>query len=151
MKSYKKYKQGVFNPNHKDKYKGRFPICYRSGLELKYMRWLDSNSSIISWGSESVIIPYIKPIDGKLHRYYLDFNFTIRDKQGVFHKFLIEVKPVRQCSPPKPGKKARKTILTEQITWATNQAKWNAAKQWAQTHGYKFTIVTEMDIKNLGN
>ena len=142
------YKQGVFRPINKDKCKSQVCI-YRSGLELKYMRWLDSNSNIVSWGSESVAIPYIKPTDGKIHRYYIDFDFVIKDKQGKHHKFLIEVKPEKQCSPPKKGRKARKTLLQEQITWATNSAKWSAAKGWAKSHGYKFTIVTENDIKSL--
>ena len=151
MRKYKKYKQGVFTPNHKEKYKGTTPICYRSSLELKYMRWLDSNSNIIQWGSESVTIPYIKPTDGKIHRYYIDFDFIIKDRHGKRHKFLIEVKPAKQCAPPKKGKKSKKTLLQEQITWATNSAKWTAARDWAKKHGYKFTIVTETDIKNLNN
>ncbi|MCP3684341.1 MAG: head completion protein [bacterium] len=150
-KSYKKYKQGVFNPIHKNKYKGSTPIVYRSGLELTYMRFLDSNSSIVSWGSESIVIPYIKPTDGKLHRYFLDFNFTIKDIHGKLHKFIIEVKPAKQCKPPKAtARKKKKTLLYEQVTWATNTAKWKAAAQWGKKHGYKFQIVTETDIKKLG-
>jgi hypothetical protein len=43
------------------------------------------------------------------------------------------------------------TLLKEQITYATNTAKWKAATEWAKKHGYKFTIVTELDIKNLKN
>jgi len=150
MKKYKKYKQGVFNPNNKSKYKGSFPIVYRSGLELSYMRFLDGNRNIISWGSESVVVPYIKPTDGKMHRYFIDFNFTIKDKKDKLHKFLVEVKPYRQCIPPKTtNRKNKMTLLREQITYGVNLAKWEAAKGWAKKHGYKFTCVTERDIKNL--
>lgn len=150
-KSYKKYKQGIFKPNHKEKYKGSTPILYRSGLELTYMRWLDSSSNIVSWGSESVVIPYIKPIDGKMHRYFIDFNFTIKDRAGLLHKFIVEVKPARQCRPPKTtNRKNKKSLLYEQVTWATNSAKWKAATEWGKKHGYKFIIATETDIKKLG-
>ena len=148
-KTYKTYKQGMFKPINKSKCKSELCI-YRSGLELTYMRFLDSNSSIVSWGSEKIIIPYIKPTDGKMHRYFTDFNFTIKDKNNKLHKFIVEIKPAKQCAPPKnTPKKRKKTLLYEQIAWATNSAKWKAAKQWADKHGYKFTIVTETDIKNL--
>ena len=151
MKKYNKYKQGVFTPNNK--HKCTTQVCiYRSGLELSYMRFLDSNRNIVSWGSEKIIIPYIKPIDGKMHRYFIDFNFTVKDVKGELHKFLIEVKPEKQCKPPNTkNRKNKNTVLKEQVTYATNIAKWNAAKNWAEKNGYKFTIVTENDIKNLKN
>lgn len=151
MRKYKKYKQGVFKPKNASKCKSNICI-YRSSWELTYMRWLDNSNNVISWGSEQISVPYIKPTDGKLHRYFIDFNFTIKDRQGKFHKFLIEIKPAKQCRPPKTkNRKNRKTLLYEQITYATNQAKWKAASEWAKKHGYKFTIVTETDIKNLKN
>lgn len=148
----KKYKQGIFTPNNSSKYRGSTPILYRSGLELTYMRFLDSNSSILSWGSETVVVPYIKPIDGKIHKYFIDFNFTIRDREGKRHKFLVEVKPARQCKPPiTKNRKNKMNLLKEQITYNTNAAKWQAASAWGKQHGYKFIIVTETDIKNLKN
>jgi len=114
------------------------------------MRFLDENSNIVSWGSEKIVIPYIKPVDGKLHRYFVDFNFIIKDTSGKLHKFLIEVKPEKQCAAPKTqNRKNKMTLLKEQITYTTNIAKWEAAKAWAESHGYKFVIVTEKDIKNL--
>jgi len=146
-----KYKQGIFKP--KNKHKCITDVCiYRSELELTYMRFLDSNSNIVSWGSESVVIPYIKPTDGKLHKYFIDFNFTIKDTTGTLHKFLVEVKPAKQCSAPNTNNRKNKmNLLREQITYATNTSKWAHATEWAKTHGYKFIIVTERDIKNLKN
>ena len=150
-RKYNKYKQGIFKPIHKNKCITQTCI-YRSSLELKYMRWLDNNSNIINWGSESVVVPYIKPTDGRVHRYYIDFNFTIQDKDKKEHKFLIEVKPLKQCNPPNTkNRKNKMNLLRENIVYATNVSKWNAAKGWASKHGYKFTIVTEIDIKNLIN
>jgi hypothetical protein len=144
-----KYKQGIFKPRNKHKCKTNVCI-YRSGLELQYMRWLDSNSNIVSWGSEEVVIPYIKPTDGKVHRYFIDFNFTIRDKDKKLHKFLVEVKPEKQCKPPKTKNRRNKmTLLRENITYAVNNSKWESAKSWANKHNYKFIIITEKDIKKL--
>lgn len=147
MKRYRRYKQGVFRPRNKDKYKGSTPIIYRSGLELKYMHWCDTSSNVLEWGSESVIIPYIKPIDGKVHRYYVDFNTVIKDKDRKIKKYLIEIKPYRQTLPPKVTSKRNKMrLLKEQVTYATNLSKWNAAKQWCKKHGYEFLIVTDRDL-----
>lgn len=150
MKRRNKYNQGIFKPKNISKYKGSSPIIYRSGLELKYMRWLDENRHIVSWGSESVVLPYVKPTDGKIHKYFLDFNFRIKDKQGNIKKFIVEVKPAKQCNPPKKtGRKKPTTLIKEQITYATNCSKWEAAKQWAKKNGYNFIIVTEKDIQAL--
>lgn len=147
----KKYKQGIFTPINKNKCIS--DVCiYRSSLELDYMRWLDNNINIISWGSEAVCVPYIKPTDGKLHRYFIDFNFSIKDKNKEIHKFLVEIKPIRQCSPPNTkNRKNKMNVIRENISYATNMSKWGSAKQWADSHGYKFIIVTERDIKNLKN
>lgn len=151
MRTYSKYKQGFFNPQNPIKYKGSKPIIYRSGLELKFMRWADWNSNILEWGSESVIIPYIKPIldatkTPKIHRYYVDFNLTLKTNNGT-EKYLIEVKPQRQTQPPKPRKNTKPaSLLREQYTFAVNDAKWKAAQQWCQKNGYKFKIITENDL-----
>jgi hypothetical protein len=141
------YKQGEFTPLNKNKYKGTYPIVYRSSLELHVMRWFDNCTHVIEWGSESVIIPYVKPTDGKVHRYYTDFNVIMRDKGGSVRKFIIEVKPYKQTIPPKPhGNKKAKTLLYEQVNWAINRAKWDSAEEWCKKHGYVFSTVTEKDI-----
>lgn len=141
------YKQGEFTPVNKNKYKGSYPIVYRSSLELHVMRWFDDCSYVIEWGSESVIIPYVKPTDGKVHRYYTDFNVIMRDKGGNIRKFIIEVKPYKQTIPPKAhGNKKPKTLLYEQVNYAINSAKWKSAEEWCRKHGYVFSTVTEKDI-----
>jgi len=116
-------------------------------LELTVMRFFDANSQVISWGSESIVIPYIKPTDGKMHRYFTDFNVRMKDRNGKVHKYVIEVKPHKQTMPPKNhGNKKPKTLLYEQLSYAINDAKWKAAKTWCDKNGYKFTIFTEKDI-----
>lgn len=149
MRTYSKYKQGFFNPNNPQKYKGSKPIIFRSGLELQFMKWADRDTSILEWGSESVIIPYVKPtLDPsklpRIHRYYVDFNFTLKTPRGV-QRYIIEVKPLKQTQPPKPNAKGL-ISLKEQLTYAINDAKWNAARAWASKNGYKFGILTEKDL-----
>jgi hypothetical protein len=141
-----KFKQGIFNPVNKEKYKGTFPILYRSSYELKYFRWCDHNPAVISWGSESIIIPYQNPLTGRVSRYFVDSNITVKSKNGELKKYLIEIKPSIQTMPPKPGKNT-KALLRRQAEYVKNRAKWEAATQWSKKKGYEFTILTE---KHLG-
>lgn len=143
------YKQGIFRPIHPTKYKGVHPIIYRSGLEMQFMRFLDSNTNILEWGSESIVIPYQKPHrDGKIktHRYYVDFNTVVKTPKGI-KKFIVEVKPFRQISSPNPNRfRNNINLLREQNMYAVNQAKWKAATAWAKQNGYEFKIITEKDL-----
>ncbi len=141
----KKYKQGIYNPQHPEKYKGSTPVVWRSGLERRLMVWLDANPNIITWGSESVVVPYISPKDGKTHRYFIDFVFSLR-KNNEIKKYIVEVKPSKQCKPPR-RRKNQKSFLYENMQYAVNQQKWKSATQWAEAHGYKFLIFTEKHLK----
>jgi len=148
MQKNKNYKQGIFRALNTKKYKGTLPIIYRSSLELTVFRWLDNNSAVTSWGSESIIIPYISPTDSKYHRYFVDLNITLLES-GKYQKYLIEIKPASQVLPPKmSAKKKPSTILYEAVTYSINQAKWEAAREWCKKHGYKFLIFTEKHIKS---
>jgi hypothetical protein len=144
-----KFKQGLFRPTHPEKYKGTHPILYRSSYELKYMRWCDHNPAVIKWGSESIIIPYQNPLTGRVSRYFVDSNITLRAKDGTLKKYLIEIKPAIQTVPPQPSKTKRnpKSLLRRQAEYVKNRAKWEAATQWAKNKNYEFTILTE---KHLG-
>lgn len=141
------YKQGLYQPRNPVKYTGSMPIVYRSGLELSFFNWCDRNDKILEWGSETVVLPYVSPKDGKIHRYFTDGNIKLETKKGI-KKYLIEVKPSRQCAPPvKHGNKKRSTLLYEQVTWAVNSAKWKAAGEWCKKNGWEFAILTEKDLK----
>ena len=144
-----KYHQGIFKPSHPEKYRGSQPIIYRSGLELKFMRKLDANPNVISWGSESIIIPYPDPFTGKLRRYFVDNHVVMKDpKTGEIRKYLIEIKPLSQCSAPKV-KRQTKSTLFQQAAWVKNQAKWKAATEWCTKRGdIKFMLITEKDLGN---
>ena len=73
-----KWRQGIFVPKNQDKFIGRKAV-YRSGLELKFFRFCDSNPNVLKWGSENVIIPYRSPIDHKMHRYFVDNYIEIKE------------------------------------------------------------------------
>lgn len=144
------WKQGTFNPNRPERYTGTTPIVYRSSLELSVMRFFDASPSVVTWGSESIVIPYVKPTDGKVHRYYTDFNVVIKDGQGVERRYVIEVKPYKQTLPPtNHGNKKPRTLLYEQVSYAINRAKWDSAEEWCKKHGYIFSTITEKDINKM--
>ena len=70
MKSYK----GKYYPLNPKKYKGNpSQVVYRSLWERKLMVYCDKNEKVLEWGSEEIIIPYMSPKDGRLHRYFPDF------------------------------------------------------------------------------
>ena len=141
-----RFKQGKFNPQTPGKYRGTYPILYRSSYELKFMRWCDSNPYVITWGSESVVIPYSNPLTGRISRYFVDNNITVKDKNGNIKKFLIEIKPEVQLMPPKQSRNT-KALLRRQAEYVKNRAKWQAALEYANKKGYIFQIITE---KHLG-
>ena len=42
-----KFRQGVFTPRNRDKYRGKTLPIYRSGWELKFFRWCDLNENVM--------------------------------------------------------------------------------------------------------
>lgn len=147
MKKNRNYTQGIYQPKNPEKYRGSSPIIYRSGLELKTFRYLDNNVNILTWGSESVVIPYQSPKDGRVHKYFVDIVASLKDRTGKIQKLLIEVKPEKQTRPPTiTAKKKQSTMLYEKVTWAVNQAKWDAARQWCKKNEYTFLILNEKHL-----
>ncbi len=122
-------------------------IEYKSSLELKAIRFCDFNKHIVKWSSEMFHIKYIKPTDGKQHRYYVDLFIEFVDGS----KFLVEIKSSSETKEPrKPSKKTVKAINNYQKaleTWYTNNAKWDACKQFCKERGIKFLILTENELK----
>lgn len=143
MKTYK----GKFKPKNPQKYKGDpTNIVYRSSWELKLMFRLDDDPSVVSWGSEEIVIPYISPIDGKVHRYFVDFIVTRINSKGIKNTILIEVKPKSQTQPPKVPAKKTKKYLNEVFTWGVNEAKWKYATEYCKDRGWEFVIMTEVEL-----
>ena len=140
------FKKGIYRPIYPQKFKGRKYPQYRSSWELHFFRWCDYNHKVLEWTSEGIIVPYISPIDTKTHRYFVDNSLVLQQGNSKV-KYLIEIKPYSQTQQPvMRGRKKQSTLLHEQATYAINQAKWKAAKLWADDHGYKFLILTEREL-----
>ena len=140
--------KGRYFPTNPKKYRGNpNQIIYRSLWERKVMVYCDKNDAIIEWGSEEVIVPYLSPMDGKIHRYFPDFYMKVRQADGSTKKFIIEVKPKSQCKQPIKNPKRRTTKWFNEVkTFAINQAKWKSAKEFCEDKGMEFKIFTEDHI-----
>ena len=140
-----KFRQGTYKPKNTNKYIGKGDPVYRSGWELKFFRWCDDNNNVIEWASEAVIIPYINPLDGKVHRYHTDGVIALKEG-NIINKYIIEIKPSTQVVPPKTGKKRKSTMVYENKRFIQNQAKWAAARTWCEKKNYRFLILTEREL-----
>ena len=140
--------KGRYFPTNPKKYKGNpNQIVYRSLWERKVMVYCDKNDAIIEWGSEEVIVPYLSPMDGKIHRYFPDFYMKVRQADGSTKKFIVEVKPKSQCKQPVKNPKRRTTKWFNEVkTFAINQAKWKSAREFCEDKGMEFKIFTEDHI-----
>jgi hypothetical protein len=110
------------------------------------MKYCDSNDNILEWGSEEIALPYISPIDNKMHRYFPDFYIKVRESNGMIKKYLIEVKPKKQTIEPIPQKKKTKGYIYEVYEYARNQAKWEAAKEFCKDRKWEFKVLTENEL-----
>ena len=138
--------KGIYKIQNPSKYVGDHTnVTYRSLWERKFMVFCDTNSNVLKWCSEEVVIPYLSPLDGKYHRYFVDFLVEFKTQKGT-ETFLIEIKPKRHCQPPKKGKRTTKTYLKEVETWKVNNSKWTHAKQFASKNNWQFKILTEDDL-----
>jgi len=118
-----RYNRGVYNS----------PIAgqckYRSGWELKYMVYLDSNPDVVSWSYEKVVIEYISnQKTKKIRKYYPDFEVEYIDGK----KIIVEIKPSR---------KLQKATIVKKI---------RAAKEWCTKRDLTYKILTEIELKDIG-
>ena len=136
-----------YTPIYPSKYQGnaKHIIC-RSSWERKFCQWCDMNNSIISWASEEFSIPYVSPKDNRVHKYYPDYLIKVKEKNDMIKTYVVEVKPYKQTRPPKTPKRKTKSYLTECVTYAVNQAKWKAAKEFCEDHRIEFKVVTEKEL-----
>jgi hypothetical protein len=144
MKKNAKYTQGVFIPKNINKFIGT-KAFYRSSLELRFMKFCDVNENVLKWGSENVIIPYLNPLDGKMHRYFVD-NFVQIKEGDKIKRYLVEIKPSGQLLPPKTKYRKKSNLIYEQTMYITNQAKWQAAREWCNKKDLEFIIITEKHL-----
>lgn len=141
-----RYRQGQFRPRNKEKYVGDIEnIFFRSGWEFKFLNWLDKEESVLFYSSEEIVVPYVSPIDGKTHRYFVDIWARIQTNKGVV-EYLIEIKPKKQLVLPKKPKKQSKRYVEQVSTYLINLAKWESAKKFADQNNMVFKILTEDEL-----
>jgi len=101
-----------YYPSFPKKYKGNpNNIICRSSWERKFCRWCDLNENILEWGSEEFYIPYISPVDSRVHRYFPDFIVKVKESSGEIKTYVVEVKPKKQTLPPKTQKEEQNHIF----------------------------------------
>lgn len=136
-----------FTPKHPEKYMGDASnIIIRSSWELRVFQFCDNNPNIFKWGSEEIEIKYMKPtIQGfKPARYYPDLYVEYVDREGEIRKELIEVKPEKFTRASRSRNQATKAF--ENMQYIVNSAKFNAANNWCQQNGIKFSVLSEKSI-----
>ena len=134
------YRQGAYTVRNPGKYVGTRTPRYRSGWELTFMMFLDSNENVLQWASESISIPYRNPLTGKQSIYVPDFLVTYRGPNNTTKAELIEIKPKKQSLVES------KMNANERAIVAVNYAKWHHATLWAKRNGLTFRVITEDDI-----
>ncbi len=140
-------KKGYYRPKNPKKYKGDYKnIIFRSSWEEKFMKYCDTKQSILEWGSEEYVIPYRYPTSGKIRRYFPDFYIKVKESSGKIKKYIIEIKPARQTKEPKIQNKKTRGYIYEVYTYAKNQAKWEAAKDFCDNRLWEFKILTEKEL-----
>ena len=142
-----KYKQGKYKLTKPSKYRGDpHNVVYRSSWEFKFMLFCESSVHVTEWGSEEIKIPYIRPDDGRVHRYVPDFYMKMNNE-----KYIIEVKPERETKEPvlkkKNDPKSKRNYLREVQKYLINRAKWAAADDFSKDRGLIFKIITERELK----
>lgn len=142
------YSQGTYIVKNKTKYVGTKEPRFLSSYEEQFFSWADRSPAVVQWGAEVVVVDYYNPVKGRKARYIVDIYIKYVNKNGETKEELIEIKPLSQCSAPRKGrgKKAENTYIQESLTWAVNQAKWEAASKYAEARKWTFRIVTEQSL-----
>ena len=155
MKQFKNAHRGIYIPKNPQKWVitkkglGEGKIVYRSQLEKKFMIYVDLHPDVIKIASEELKIPYINPIDKKVHTYYIDFWLLIKTKDGKYQEKWVEIKPEQYTKPNYTKRRNKKLKIEEAKLYAVNKAKWDAARKFAKERGAEFVVITEKDLQGI--
>lgn len=136
-----RFATGIFTPKNPQKYVGKHAPKYRSGWEMAFMNFCDTNDGIIYWASEAMSIPYMNPITRKRSNYIPDFFVVYNNKNGQRLAEVVEIKPKKQSLI-----ESRVASARDQAIVAVNHAKWAACSSWCKSQGFSFRVLTEDDI-----
>lgn len=104
-------------------------MAHRSGWELEFMQFLDSDPTVISYQYEELIIPYLKSLRSKkVSKYFPDFVVQYQDGTTV----IYEIKS------------------SSFVDRRVNKSKWEACTKYCDSKGWKFVVLTEVELRTLG-
>ena len=135
-----RWAQGNYVILNREKYAGNGTPRYRSGWELSFMKFCDTNDHVLQWASESIAIPYRHPITGKVAQYIPDFLITYRNRDNTMRAELIEIKPKSQSVIESKMNSRDRAVV------AINYSKWAAAQKWCNQHGLTFRVINETQM-----
>lgn len=138
--------QGIFTPKSPEKYIGKHKPKYRSGWELTFMTFCDTNKHVLYWASEAIKVPYRNPLTGKMANYIPDFFVVYQNKYGKQIAEVVEIKPKKQSLIESKVASARDRAVV-----AVNHAKWQSAMAYCKAQGYTFRVITEDDLFRNGS
>ena len=93
-----------FKPSNPKKYQGDpNNIIYRSSWERKFCAGVIRTITSSDGESEEFNIPYLSPVDHRVHRYFPDYLIEVKEKGGKVKKYVVEVKPKKQTMLQRRG------------------------------------------------
>jgi hypothetical protein len=99
----------------------------RSSWERAYYTYLDNEPNVLAFYVEHIKIPYVSNIrTKKIRKYIPDVLIEYADR-----KEIVEIKPKKY------------------LTKAVNVKKFAAARNYCETLGITFNIITEVDLKQM--
>ena len=78
------------------------------------------NENIVEWASEEFCIPYLSPLDGRVHRYFPDFLIKVKERNGSTKTYVVEVNPKDKLNHHKESQKVTKSFINEAKTFEVN-------------------------------
>lgn len=141
-----KIQQGYYTCKNPDKYVGDLSkIVYRSSWEFKFLRWCDNTPAVKKFSSEPFSIPYLDPVDKRVHNYFIDYWMELEKEDGTLQRWIVEVKPARHVAMPDPPKNQTAKSLANHISQVKrvmkNIAKFQAARNYAKQQKMKFAVL----------
>lgn len=145
------WKKGLYKLTNPEKYLGDpNNIIYRSSWEEHAFKICDNNPNVLEWAAEFIVVPYFvpnikNPTGNPIKRRYIpDLYLVVRESNNVIRKKIIEIKPHKQSQQSKS--RNPRTRLYEDYTFAINQLKWEAAKNYCAKRNIEFIVTTEREL-----